>query len=119
MHAGSSFLGLFTRELTGVAGVRGALIVSADDGLVVAETSTEELATADVAALAAALVTRAGRLSSALHVAVPSSLHLLSERGALLAMAGPAPLWLVAVARHDAELGRLRLLLRDFAGALA
>ena len=31
--------------------------------------------------------------------------------------AGTAPLWLVAVAGHDAELGRLRLLLRDFAGA--
>ena len=106
------------RELTGVTGVLGALIVSADDGLVVAETAMDELATADVAALAAAVVSRAGRCTDAMRAGGPSSLHLAAEQGALLAMAGPPPLWLVAVARHDAELGRLRLLLRDFAGAL-
>jgi hypothetical protein len=48
----------------------------------------------------------------------PSGLHLVAEAGTLLAVAGPPPLWLVAVARPDAELGRLRLLLRDFAGGL-
>lgn len=106
------------REVTGVAGVLGALIVSADDGLVVAETAMEELETSDVAALAAALVSRAARCTTAMRCSAPSSLHLVAERGAVLAVAGPAPLWLVAVARHDAELGRLRLLLRDFAGAL-
>ena len=106
------------RQLTGVAGVLGALIISADDGLVVAETAIDELATADVAALAAALVSRATRCTGAMEAGVPSSVHLMAEQGALFAVAGPAPLWLVAVARHDAELGRLRLLLRDFAGAL-
>jgi hypothetical protein len=45
-------------------------------------------------------------------------MQFVAERGAIFAVAGPAPLWLVAVARPDAELGRLRLLLRDFAGAL-
>jgi predicted regulator of Ras-like GTPase activity (Roadblock/LC7/MglB family) len=106
------------RQLTGIAGVLGALIISADDGLVVAETAIDELATADVAALAAALVSRATRCTAAMRAGAPSSVHLLAEQGAVLAVAGPAPLWLVAVARHDAELGRLRLLLRDFAGAL-
>ena len=106
------------RELTGVAGVLGALIVSADDGLVVAETAIDELATSDVAALSAALMTRAKRCTEAMQAGEPLSIHLMAEQGALLAVAGPAPLWLVAVARHDAELGRVRLLLRDFAGAL-
>lgn len=106
------------REVTGVAGVRGALIISAEDGLVIAETAMDDLATADVAALSAALVSRAVRCTAAMNAAAPESVHLVAEHGAVLAVAGPEPLWLVAVARNDAELGRLRLLLRDFAGAL-
>ena len=86
------------RQLTGITGVLGALIISA--------------------AFAAALVSRVARCTAVMRAGVPSSVHLLAEQGAVLAVAGPAPLWLVAVARHDAELGRLRLLLRDFAGAL-
>lgn len=106
------------REVTGIAGVRGALIISAEDGLVIAETAMDDLATADVAALAAALVSRAGRCTIAMNAAIPDSVHLVGEHGAVLAVAGPDPLWLVAVARDDAELGRVRLLLRDFAGTL-
>jgi predicted regulator of Ras-like GTPase activity (Roadblock/LC7/MglB family) len=106
------------RELTGVGGVLGALVISVDDGLVVEEAAVDDLATADVAALAAALVARAGRCTGAMRSGPPSGLHLVAEAGTLLAVAGPPPLWLVAVARPDAELGRLRLLLRDFAGGL-
>ncbi len=106
------------REVTGVTGVLGALIVSAEDGLVVAETAMEELATADVAALAAALVMRVARCTSAMDAGLPQTAYLVGDRGALLAVAGPAPLWLVAVARNDGELGRLRLLMRDFADVL-
>ncbi|MGH7593820.1 MAG: roadblock/LC7 domain-containing protein, partial [Gemmatimonadales bacterium] len=76
------------RELTGVAGVLGALIISTDDGLVVAETAMDGLATGDVAALAAALVSRAVRCTDAMAAEAPSSLHLVAEHGALLAVAG-------------------------------
>lgn len=107
------------REVTRVPGVLGALIISADDGLVVAESSTDELATADVAALSAALILRASRCMSAMGKGAPGSVHLVGDAGALLAVAGPAPLWLVAIAHGDAELGRVRLLLRDFAVVLA
>jgi predicted regulator of Ras-like GTPase activity (Roadblock/LC7/MglB family) len=106
------------REVTGVAGVRGALIISAEDGLVIAETAMEDLATADVAALSAALVSRAARCAAAMRASAPQSVHLVGERGVVLAVAGPDPIWLVAVARDDGELGRLRLLLRDLAGTL-
>jgi len=106
------------REVTGVAGVLGALIMSAEDGLVVAETAMEDLATADVAALAAALVMRAARCTAAMEAGAPQAASLVGDRGALLAVAGPAPLWLVAVARNDGELGRLRILMHDFAGEL-
>jgi predicted regulator of Ras-like GTPase activity (Roadblock/LC7/MglB family) len=106
------------REVTGIAGVLGAVIISAEDGLVVAETAMEDLATSDVAALSAALVMRASRCAGVMQAAVPQSLYLVGDRGALFAVAGPDALWLVAVARNDAELGRLRLLMRDFAGVL-
>jgi len=78
----------------------------------------DDLATADVAALSAALVTRAGRCAAAGDAGAPRTLHLVGSHGALLGVAGPDPLWLFAVAERDAELGRLRVLLRDFAGAL-
>jgi len=107
------------REVTRIAGVRGALVMSADDGLVVAETAMTDLDTADVAALAASLVSRAARVSGAMGVAAPRLLHLEAAEGALLAAAGPAPLWLVAITGPDAEFGRLRLLLGDLAGVLA
>ncbi|HEY4101898.1 MAG TPA: roadblock/LC7 domain-containing protein [Gemmatimonadales bacterium] len=106
------------REVTGIPGVRGALVISSDDGLIVAETAMDDLATADVAALAAAIIARAGRATSSVDGSAPTSVQFVAEGGAIFAVAGVVPLWLVAVARPDAELGRLRVLLRDFAGAL-
>lgn len=106
------------RAVTRVAGVRGALVMSADDGLLVAETAMTDLETADVAALAAALVTRAARTCDAIEPSIPRLLHLEASAGAILAAAGPTPLWLVAVTTPDAEFGKLRLLLGDLAGVL-
>jgi predicted regulator of Ras-like GTPase activity (Roadblock/LC7/MglB family) len=106
------------REITGIPGVRGALIVSADDGLVVAESAMEQIDTGDVAALASALVVRARQTAQAAQGALPRSVHLTASGGVLLAMAGPEPLWLVALADPRAELGRLRVLLGDFAVSL-
>lgn len=107
------------RRATGVAGVRGALIVSVEDGLVVAESAMDDLATGDIAAFASALVSRAERTTEAMGAAAPRALHLAGEHGTLFAVAGASPLWLVAVADPSAELGRLRLLLGDLASVLA
>jgi predicted regulator of Ras-like GTPase activity (Roadblock/LC7/MglB family) len=106
------------REVTGVAGVRGALILSSDDGLVVTDAAMPDLNTADVAALAAGVIVRVTRTAAALGNATPGVIHVTAEAGTLLAVAGPPPLWLAAVTDADAELGRLRLLMGDFAGAL-
>jgi predicted regulator of Ras-like GTPase activity (Roadblock/LC7/MglB family) len=106
------------REITGIPGVRGALIVSTDDGLVVAESAMEGVPTSDVAALASALIARARQTAQAAAGAPPRSVHLTATEGVLLAMAGPEPLWLVALADPRAELGRLRVLLGDFAMSL-
>ncbi len=107
------------REITGIAGVRGALIVSTDDGLVIAESAMESVPTSDVAALTSALVSRARKTAHAAHGAAPRTVHLTASEGTLLAMAGPDPLWLVALADPHVELGRLRVLLGDFAVSLA
>ena len=106
-------------RVTAVAGVRGALLVSIDDGLVVAEAAMESIETADVAALAASLVTRAMQMSQAAAHAPPRAVRLSGEHGTLMAFAADEPLWLVAVADPSAELGRLRLLLGDLAATIA
>lgn len=107
------------REITGIVGVRGALIVSADDGLVVAESAMEGLETTDVAAFVASLISRAQRTAGAMRSSPPTRVHVTAEQGTLFAVAGTDPLWLVAVTDTSVELGRLRLLLGDLAGVLA
>lgn len=106
------------REVTALAGVRGAIVVSADDGLVVAETAMEGVSPEDVAALAGALAMRATRSVEAFGDASPTSVQLVATHGALIAVAGPPPLWLVALAGDGVELGRLRLLLGDLTVAI-
>lgn len=107
------------RDVTAVHGVRGALVISAEDGLVVHQAAVEGLETSDVAALASALVRRTDSLASALSGDAVRLCTLVAERGTLIAARGSAGLWVVAVADPDAELGRLRLLLGDLAPELA
>jgi len=107
------------REITGIHGVRGALIVSADDGLVVAESAMEGLAMTDVAAFAASLISRAQRTAVAMAATPPTRVHVTADAGTLYAVAGAEPLWLVAITDTTVELGRLRLLLGDLAVVLA
>lgn len=106
------------REVISVPGVRGAALVAADDGLVVAEAAMDQLDGADVAALVAALVGRATRLTRSIAVDGPRLIHLAGDGGTLLGVEAGAPLWLVAVAEPGAEIGRLRVLLGDLAGAV-
>jgi hypothetical protein len=42
----------------------------------------------------------------------------MATNGIVVAAAGSEPLWLIAVASPDTELGRLRLLVGDLAGQL-
>ena len=80
----------FSRALdfvTRVPGVRGALIVSAGDGLVVAEQLMEGIKGPAVAALAASLADRFGRAMQAAGVGAGVFWHLQCAEGAL----SPAP----------------------------
>jgi predicted regulator of Ras-like GTPase activity (Roadblock/LC7/MglB family) len=98
--------------ITRVRGVRGAMIVSADDGLVVAEQLMEGIKGGAVAALAASL---AGRLRRAMEAAATGTSvfwHLQAEQGALLVVPGgnaDSAMLVVAVAEPDVNIGLVRL----------
>lgn len=105
--------------LTRIPGVRGALIVSRDDGLIVADALMEGINGAAVAALAASLVGRMRGLTTALGQPEPVLIYLAGSGGALLAAPGANGLLVVAVAAPDVNAGELRLGLLDAAGKTA
>jgi predicted regulator of Ras-like GTPase activity (Roadblock/LC7/MglB family) len=95
--------------LTRFRGIRGAMVVVAVDGLVVAEALMGDVRGASVAALAASLTGRAAGLSQRGGFGMPRFLHLQCEDGALLAAPAGTDLVLVAVAGRDVSLGLIRL----------
>lgn len=105
--------------LSRIPGVRGALIVSRDDGLVVADTLMEGVNGAAVAALAASLAGRMRGVTMALGQPEPVMMYLAGAGGTLLATPGANGLLIVAVAAPDVNTGELRLGLLDAAGKAA
>jgi predicted regulator of Ras-like GTPase activity (Roadblock/LC7/MglB family) len=103
----SAALDLITR----VRGVRGAMLVSADDGLVVAEQLMEGIKGGAVAALAASLSGRLRRAMEAAGVGPGVFWHLQAEKGALLVVPGASGggVLVVAVAEPDVNIGLVRL----------
>lgn len=115
----SNYLTDALEEICRVDGVRGALLVAVEDGLVVAEAAIEGIATAPVAALAASLATRLRQATAVLRQPAPTVIHLEATEGGLLMAAGESGLLLVAVTEPDANAGLIRLALLDAAGRLA
>jgi len=105
--------------VTRVRGVRGAMVVSAEEGLVVAESSMEGIDGAAVAALTAGVVARLSRATDAAGRASPAFVHLQAEGGALLAVPAPGDLLVVAVTDAEVNVGLVRLELRQAAEQLA
>src|SRR5260370_33628024 len=75
--------------VTRVRGVRGAMLVSGEDGIIVAEQLMEGIKGGAVAALAASLAARLGRAMEAAGVGASLFWQLQGDRGGPLA--GPAP----------------------------
>jgi predicted regulator of Ras-like GTPase activity (Roadblock/LC7/MglB family) len=95
--------------LSRLRGISGAMVVSADDGLVVAESLMEGIPGEAVAALAASLMRRMGTAVSAAGFALPSFMHLQAAVGALLVVpAGPDTL-LIAIGDQHVNLGLARI----------
>ena len=105
-------------DVTRLAGVRSALLVSLEDGLVVAESALEGQETEAAAALAARLAQRLGALTRALEHPPMTLLLLQASLGQLFAVGGGEGLLLVAVTDNDVNIGEIRLALLDAAGRL-
>jgi predicted regulator of Ras-like GTPase activity (Roadblock/LC7/MglB family) len=106
-------------RVTRVPGVRGSLLISAEDGLVVAERLMEGIDGRAVAALAASLLQRLGRATGGAGLETPTFVHLRGNAGSVLAAPGPDDLVLVAVVEPEANLGRARIEMLDAVGRLA
>lgn len=105
--------------LTRLRGIRGALVVDRQDGLVVAEALMSGVKGTALAAMAANLAASIGELSSKAGFGTPRFLHLQAADGSLLvAPAGPDVI-LVAVVGRDVPLGLLRLEMLRMAERLA
>lgn len=105
-------------EITRVPGVRTALLVSAEDGLVVAESSLEGQDTEAAAAFGARLAQRLGTLTNTLGTPPMSVLLLQATKGQLFVASGSEGLLIVAVTSNDVNIGEVRLALLDAAGRL-
>ncbi|MFI5280147.1 MAG: roadblock/LC7 domain-containing protein [Gemmatimonadales bacterium] len=102
----------FTRALdlvTRVRGVRGALLVSPADGLVVAEQLMEDVKGAALAALAGSLATRLGRAMHAAGIGASVFWHLQCSEGALLVVPAASGVLVVAIAQPEVNVGLARL----------
>jgi predicted regulator of Ras-like GTPase activity (Roadblock/LC7/MglB family) len=105
-------------RVTGVQGVRGSLLVSGSDGLVVAERLMDGIEGRAVAALVANLMQRLARATSVGGWETPTFVQLRGSGGAVLAAPGRDDLVLVAVVESDANLGRARIEMLDAVGRL-
>jgi predicted regulator of Ras-like GTPase activity (Roadblock/LC7/MglB family) len=95
--------------VTHVPGVRGAMLVSAADGVVVAEALMDEMKGSAVAALAASLHSRLRRAVEGAGRGVPRFVHLTASGGTLLAAPHGEELLLVAVAERTVNAGLARI----------
>jgi predicted regulator of Ras-like GTPase activity (Roadblock/LC7/MglB family) len=105
-------------QVTQVPGVRGSLLISGTDGLVVAERLMDGIDGRAIAALAASLVQRLDRATNRAGMRAPTFVHLRGNSGSVLAAPGRSDLVLVAVASADANLGLARVQMLDAVGRL-
>jgi predicted regulator of Ras-like GTPase activity (Roadblock/LC7/MglB family) len=106
-------------RVTQVPGVRGSLLISGTDGLVVAERLMDGIDGRAVAALAASLVQRLGRATTGAGMRPPTFVHLRGDSGSVLAAPGGDDLVLVAVVEPNGNLGLARIEMLDAVGRLS
>ena len=96
-------------SLTGIPGVRGAMLANRDDGIVVSEAVMEDVDSGALAALASSLARRLETAATAARGGAAGFLHLQASNGALfVAPAGPE-LLLIVIADKGVNVGRARL----------
>lgn len=106
-------------QITKIRGVRGALFVAGEDGLVVADAVLEGIKPNAVAALAGNLVRRVRRAADSAGVGVPEFVHMQTTAGAICAVPAPAGALVVVIAEPEVNVGLLRLAMRKAAEVIA
>lgn len=106
-------------RVTRIRGVRGALVVTADDGMIVADALMEGISGKAIAALAASLALRFGNAAQATGVGEPHFYHLQAADGTLVVVPGPSGVLVVAVGDPGVNVGLTRLELLRVAEAVA
>lgn len=96
-------------RITRVRGVRGAMLVAGEDGLIVAESLMEGVRGNAVAALTASLAKRFRRAAETGGAGTPQFLQLQAAQGSLLAVPAPNGILVVAIADADINVGLTRL----------
>ena len=96
-------------SITRIRGVRGAMMVAAADGLVVADTLLDDVNGKAVAALASNLYKRLGNATTTAGIGEPRFLHLQATNGALLVLSAGAEMLVVAVTEPTINAGLVRL----------
>jgi predicted regulator of Ras-like GTPase activity (Roadblock/LC7/MglB family) len=96
-------------RITRVGGVLGALLVSAEDGLIVSDALMEGVRGPAVAALAASLARRCGLVAGAADVGVIRFLHLQGTDGILTIVPAREGTLLVSVGSSEMNVGLARL----------
>lgn len=95
--------------ITRVRGVRGALFVAGDDGLIVAEALMEGVPGKAVAALAASLAKRLKPALDAAGAGPPRFIHLQATGGTLVIVPAPEGMLVVALGDPYMNVGLVRL----------
>lgn len=106
-------------SLTRLRGIRGAMVVAGQDGLVVSEALMSGVKGTALAALAANLAARVTELAGSGELGGTRFVHLQAQDGSLLVAPGASDLLLVAVAGRDVPLGLIRLEMLRLAEQLA
>ncbi|HSE68333.1 MAG TPA: roadblock/LC7 domain-containing protein [Gemmatimonadales bacterium] len=95
--------------LTRLRGVRGAMVVAADDGVIVVDALMDGMKGKALAALAAALASRVVDLSTRASFGPARFIQLQAAEGSLLLVPASEELLLVTVTGRDVPLGLTRL----------
>jgi len=96
-------------QITRVRGVRGAMLVAGEDGLIVAESLMEGVRGNAVAALAASLQKRFRQAMEVAAGGMSHFLHLQGEGGTLIIVPAPDGILVVTVGTPDMNVGLVRL----------
>lgn len=96
-------------NVTRIRGVRGSLVVTGDDGMVVAEALMEGLRGDAIAALAASIALRFGIAAKTTGVGAPHCYHLQAAEGTLVVVPGPTGVLVVAVGDAELNVGLARI----------